>query len=129
MKREEQVPRQDGRRGLGRHGEELAARHLEGKGYQIVARNWRCREGEIDLVAHDGPDLVIVEVRTRRGLAYGSPEESITPAKQARLALLAEAYVQAENWPGNWRIDVVAIEIDARGRLLRIEHYDNAVGG
>ncbi|MBN1656937.1 MAG: YraN family protein [Anaerolineae bacterium] len=117
------------RRGLGRHGEELAARHLEEKGYQILARNWRCRAGEIDLIALDGDDLAFVEVRTRRGQAYGSPEESITPAKQARLVALAQEYVQAEEWPGNWRIDVVAVEMDTRGRLLRIDHYDNAVGG
>jgi len=117
------------RRGLGRHGEELAARHLEDKGYQIVTRNWRCRAGEIDLVVRDGDALAFVEVRTRRGKAFGSPEESITPAKQARLATLAETYIQEEAWPGNWRIDVVAVEMDARGRLLRIDHYDNAVGG
>jgi len=61
--------------------------------------------------------------------AWRSPEESITPAKQARLVDLAEAYVQAEGWPGPWRIDVVAIEMDRRGRLLRIDHYENAVSG
>jgi putative endonuclease len=123
------VSHTDDRRGLGRHGEELAARHLADKGFHIVARNWRCQSGEIDLIARDGDDLAFVEVRTRRGKAYGSPEESITPAKQARLATLAETYVQAEAWPGNWRIDVVAVEMDARGRLLRIDHYANAVGG
>lgn len=123
------MPYTDDRRGLGRHGEELAARLLVEKGYQIVARNWRCRAGEIDLVARNGDDLAFVEVRTRRGKAYGSPEESITLAKQARLAALAQEYVQAEAWAGNWRIDVIAVEMDARGRLLRIDHYDNAVGG
>lgn len=119
----------DDRGRFGRHGEELAARHLSVKGYQIVARNWRCETGEIDLVARDGAGLAIVEVRARRGRAFGSPEESITPAKQARLVDLAEAYVQAEGWPGPWRIDVVAIEMDRRGRLLRIDHYENAVSG
>jgi putative endonuclease len=123
------VSHTDDRRGLGRHGEELAARHLADKGFHIVARNWRCQSGEIDLIARDGDDLAFVEVRTRRGQAYGSPEESVTPAKQARLAALAETYVQAEAWPGNWRIDVIAVEMDARGRLLRIDHYANAVGG
>jgi putative endonuclease len=121
--------RHDDRQGLGRWGEDLAARHLATKGYEILARNWRCRAGEIDLVARDGPALAIVEVRTRRGRSLGSPEESITPAKQARLAELAEAYVQAEAWPGPWRIDVVAIEADARGRLLRVDHYENAITG
>jgi len=119
----------DDRRGLGRHGEELAAQHLAGKGYQIVARNWRCEAGELDLVAQMGGCLALVEVRTRRGRGMGSPEESITPAKQARLITLAEAYVQAVDWAGNWRIDVVAVEMDRRGRLLRLEHYENAITG
>ncbi len=119
----------DDRRGLGRRGEDLAAQHLTSKGYEIVARNWRCETGEVDLVAGDGDCLVLVEVRARRGRALGSPEESITLAKQARLAVLAEAYVQAHDWAGDYRIDVIAIEFDRRGRLLRVDHYENAVTG
>jgi putative endonuclease len=119
----------DDRGGLGRWGEDLAARRLAADGYEIVARNWRCEVGEIDLVAQDGDDLAIVEVRSRRGKAFGTPEESITQKKQARLVALAEAYVQATDWPGNWRIDVVAVEMDGRGRLLRVDHYENAVTG
>ena len=119
----------DDRRELGQRGEDLAARHLSAKGYAIVARNWRCGTGELDLVAQEGNGLVFVEVRTRRGEEMGTPEESITPAKQARLIALAEAYVQAHDWPGDWRIDVVAIEMDRRGRVLRLEQYENAVTG
>ncbi len=117
------------RRGLGRRGEELAARQLVGKGFEIVARNWRCETGELDLVARDGECLVLVEVRTRRGRSLGTPEESITPAKQTRLIDLSEAYVQESGWPGDWRIDVVAIEMDRRGRVLRMDHYENAITG
>lgn len=119
----------DDRRGLGQRGEDLATRCLTAKGYEIVTRNWRCEGGELDLVARDGESLAFVEVRTRRGRELGSPEESITPAKQARLITLAEAYVQAHDWPGDWRIDVVAVEMDSRGRLLRVDHYENAVTG
>jgi putative endonuclease len=119
----------DDRQGLGAWGENLAARHLAGKGYEIVARNWRCETGELDLVARDGEDLAFVEVRTRRGQALGSPEESVTPAKQARLINLAETYVQVEDWQGGWRIDVVAVVLDQRGRLLRVDHYENAITG
>jgi len=119
----------DARRGLGALGEELAARQLSVAGYEIVTRNWRCQTGELDLVARQGECLVLVEVRTRRGQALGPPEESITPAKQARLITLAEAYVQAVEWPGDWRIDVVAVELDQVGRLLRVDHYENAVTG
>ena len=117
------------RQGLGRRGEQLAARQLEAKGFQIVTRNWRCESGELDLVARDGECLVMVEVRTRRGQSMGSPEESITAAKQARLALLGQAYVQENDWSGAWRIDVVAIQMDRSGRVLRMAHYENAVTG
>ena len=119
----------DDRQGLGRRGEELAAQQLAAKGYQIVARNWRCETGEVDLVAREGECLVLVEVRTRRGRSMGSPEESITAAKQARLIALGEAYVQENDWRGDWRIDVVAIEMGRQGRVLRIDHYENAVTG
>jgi putative endonuclease len=119
----------DDRKGLGRRGENLAARHLVAQGYEVLERNWRCEAGELDLVVRDGEYLAFVEVRTRRGQAMGSPEESITLSKRARLVALGEAYVQAHDWAGPWRIDVVAIEMDARGRLLRLEHYENAVVG
>lgn len=123
------MSRGDDRRGLGRRGEELAALHLEAMGYELVTRNWRCKAGEIDLVARDGDCLAFVEVRTRRGRVLGTPEESITAAKKARLVDLAEAYVQMRDWSGNYRIDVVAVELDRRGRLLRVDHYENAVTG
>jgi putative endonuclease len=124
------APGEGGRRQrLGRRGEELAARHLAAKGYQIVERNWRCAQGELDLVACDGECLAFVEVRTRRGRALGTPEESVSATKQARLVALAEAYLQAHDWPGSCRIDVIAIEMDAGGRLCRVEHYENAVQG
>jgi putative endonuclease len=117
------------RRGLGRTGESLAAEELTRRGLTIVARNWRCAVGEIDLVARDGACLAIVEVRTRRGRGYGTPEESITSAKRARLIALAQTYVAETDWRGPWRIDVVAVEMDGAGRLLRITHLPNAVEG
>ena len=123
------MTRRDSRRGLGQRGEELAARHLIANGYEMVARNWRCEVGEVDLVVQDGECLALVEVRTRRGRSMGSPEESITASKQARLIALGEAYVQAHEWEGDWRIDVVAVEMEPGGRLLRVDHYENAVTG
>ena len=119
----------DDRQALGRRGEDLAAQHLAAKGYEILARNWRCESGELDLVARDRNCLVMVEVRTRRGQKLGTPEESVTTAKQARLVALGQAYVQETGWLGDWRIDVIAIEMDRRGHLLRLEHYENAVTG
>jgi len=80
-------------------------------------------------VFEEGGCLALVEVRTRRGESLGSPEESVTAQKRARLIALAESYVQANEWPGEWRIDVVAVELDRRGRLKRVDHYENAVTG
>jgi putative endonuclease len=84
------------RKETGRYGEALAERYLIKAGYEIVARNWRCAAGELDLIAWQGETLVFVEVRTRRGAQLGSPEESVTPAKQAKLIELAYTFL-AEN--------------------------------
>ena len=96
---------------LGQRGEDIAAAHLrEEQGYQILARNWRCPAGELDIVAREGETLAFVEVRARRGDRYGTPEESITPAKQAKLVELAQTYLQENDLSDeNWRIDVVAL--------------------
>jgi putative endonuclease len=77
------------RGGLGRYGEEVAAAHLVAAGLTIVARNWRCREGEVDIVALDGDVLVMCEVKTRRGVGFCTPLDAVTPAKAARLRRLA----------------------------------------
>jgi putative endonuclease len=117
------------RKRLGQRGEELAAAQLEKRGYVVRERNWRCPAGEIDIVAQDGDCLVFVEVRTRRGREYGTPEESVTPAKQAKLVELAQTYLQEFDWDGDWRIDVVAVEMTSGGKLLRVELIKNAVWG
>ena len=117
----------DARQGLGRAGEELAARHLSGQGYRILARNLRLPGGEIDILAREGDCLAVVEVRTRRGRTHGTPEESVTPAKQARLRRLAEAYLLTPPEPVPCRVDVVAVELTPDGRLLRIDLYRDAL--
>jgi putative endonuclease len=112
---------------LGRWGEDVAARHLTTLGYEIVARNWRCEAGEMDIVARDGKTWVFVEVRTRRGRRFGTPEESITSAKQARLIEVAGAYLAEHNLGDvGWRVDVVAIELGPGG-LWRVDVIKNAV--
>ena len=115
------------RKRLGQRGEDLAAAHLQERGYAVRERNWRCTAGEIDIVAVDGDCLVFVEVRTRRGQEYGTPEESVTPAKQAKLVVVAQTYLQRRSWDGDWRIDVVAVEMTSGGKLLRVELIKNAV--
>lgn len=117
----------DRRKQTGRRGEDIAAAFLAGKGYRVIDRNWSCPAGELDIVAREGDCLVFVEVRTRAGARFGGPEESITPAKQARLVALAQAYLQQPGAPSlSWRIDVVAVRL---GRdEVRVNHIENAVG-
>jgi putative endonuclease len=119
----------DHRKQLGALGERLAGRYLVQQGYKIVARNWRCPEGELDLVAQKGEELVFVEVRTRRGTRLGSPEESITAAKQARLIQLAQAFLAEYNDPDcAWHIDVVAVVLNRQGAVQRLTHIEYAIG-
>lgn len=121
--------RRDPRRATGARGELLAAERLTAAGWRILLRNWRQRAGEIDLVARDGDCLVFVEVRTTRSERFGPPELSVGPRKQARLRRLAAAYVAEQAWPGPWRIDIVAITLDAAGGIARWAHYPHAVEG
>lgn len=81
------------RRETGLFGEGLALRHLVGKGYEVLERNYRTRHGEIDLILRDGGTLVFVEVKARRGTGFGDPLEAVTPGKQARVRLMAESYL------------------------------------
>lgn len=120
----------DKRKKLGAWGEDLAAKQLKAEGYKIVARNWRCARGEIDIVAQAGQTLVFVEVKTRRGRSMGAPEAGLTPYKANKLLQLGEIYVQEHKLTElNWRIDLVAVELDGSGKLLRCEHIPNAVLG
>ena len=103
-------PSTDERQELGRLGEALAGDRLQSAGLRVVARNWRCREGEIDLVAAGPGLLVFCEVKTRRGNGYGSPAAAVTSAKQARLRRLAAAYLATiPTPPCRVRFDVVAV--------------------
>ena len=118
------------RQALGQAGEEMAARHLEAQGYRIIARNYRCPVGEMDIVAQEGERWAFVEVRTRRGRSHGTPEESITPAKQRKLIEVASTYLQEKGLHDvDWRIDVVAIELSFDGRPPRVNLIRSAVSG
>lgn len=100
---------------LGAMGEELAASALTAAGMRILDRNWRCRHGELDLIAVDGDTIVFVEVKTRSGLGFGSPAEAVTYAKQRRIRMLAQRWLadSDRHWP-HVRFDVVAILVDRR---------------
>ena len=117
------------RRATGILGEKLAGDFLKKQEYHILETNYRCPEGEIDIVARHKDYLVFVEVRIKKSLAFGSPEESITPTKKERIRTTAYHYQQThDNLPPLWRIDVVAIELDKKDKPLRIELIENAVG-
>ena len=100
----------DARRAFGQAGEDEAAAWYRARGYTIVDRNWRCREGELDLVVARGRTLVFVEVKNRRTDRFGTPAEAITPRKQQRLRTLARRYLEATGArPRSLRFDVIAI--------------------
>ncbi len=109
---------------LGRRGEDLAASHLEGQGLVILTRNWRCREGELDIVATDGlRHLVICEVKTRSGDGFGTPAEAVTQGKRRKLRRLAMVF-QSE-WGLRWtavRFDVIGV-MARPGREPELSHF------
>lgn len=116
------------RRDTGILGEKLAKDYLKKRGYHILETNYRCPEAEVDIVARHRDYLVFIEVRTKKSLRFGSPEESITPTKKERLKTAAARYRQAHrNLPPSWRIDMVAVELDRSGKPSRIELIENAV--
>ncbi|WUW21265.1 YraN family protein [Streptomyces sp. NBC_01463] len=105
---------------LGRYGEDLAARLLTDAGMSVLERNWRCRAGEIDIVARDGDALVICEVKTRRAGAFEHPMAAVTPAKADRLRRLAALWLSrhGDPPPGGVRIDLVGVVLPRRGAPL-----------
>ena len=116
------------RQEVGRLGEKAARKFLKKRGYRIRETGFRCPHGEIDIVARQKDCLVFVEVRTKSSLGFGSPEESITQAKKKKLIASALTYTSThQKLPSLWRIDVVAIELDDRGKTRRIELIENAI--
>jgi len=94
----------------------------------IRERNFRSREGEIDIIAEKDDFLVFIEVRTRTSSSYGTPEESVTAQKKERLLALAEAYMEGcDDLRSSWRIDVVAVELGPKGEVSRLELIENAI--
>jgi putative endonuclease len=111
---------------LGRRGERIAERALVARGYEILDRNWRCADGEIDLVGRDGSALVFIEVKTRSSTNFGHPFEAITPGKLSRLRRLAGAWFR-DRGPvrgvDRLRVDAIGV-IAPRGAPATIEHLE-----
>ena len=119
-----------GRKETGALGEKIALNYLKKHGYRIIETNFRCRMGEIDIVTKKNDTLVFVEVRTKRDISFGIPEESVTPLKANHLARTAYHYRQSHNkLPESWRIDLLAIELNDDDKPSRINLIENAIEG
>ena len=113
---------------LGRKGEEIALNFLKEKGYELIARNYRCHKfGELDLVMRDGKYLVFVEVRTKKNTVHGTPLETVDYAKRRQIEKMAKLYMTKEKVPENTycRFDVVGIVLSGNGEP-QIEHIQDA---
>jgi len=120
------IKKGDANKGLGDRGEELAASWLEKHGLKVIERNFRCKGGEVDIVARDGKTTVFVEVKTRRNLAYGVPQLAITPFKQRQISKAALTWLlknRSQDHPA--RFDVIAIILETEF-TYRIEHIRDA---
>ena len=120
------------RAALGQWGERQARLYLQAKGYRITATNFRSRAGELDIIAVDGDELVVVEVKTRRGDSFGRAEEALSPVRAERLVTVAEEFLQSNSaFPYDsdtpWRIDLICVNMDRQGNLLSINHIKHAV--
>lgn len=107
----------------GKLAEDLATQALTAKNYQILQRNFQNRYGEIDIVAKDKEILVFVEVKAKKGLNFGSPEEMINPFKLKKVQNMAIVYMKGQNLP--CRIDVIAVVLSATDELISLTHYEN----
>jgi putative endonuclease len=113
---------------VGRAGETAAITHLKGQGYQIIARDWRSRIGQIDIVAEDDGTLVVVEVKARRGSTFGLPQEAVDARKQHKLRMLLENYRAAtKRQKQPCRIDVLGVMLDESLAVSHCEHIKDAV--
>jgi putative endonuclease len=109
---------------IGRLGEAIAEQALLTKGYKVIDRNWRGPEGELDLVVRDEGYLVFVEVKARRSTKFGTPEESVLPHKQRRIANTALTYLlETAQQDKPWRIDIMAIVLSPSDKVIRLTHY------
>ncbi len=114
---------------LGRMGEAIAARYLEKQGYIILERNYRTPYGEIDIISLHRNCIVFVEVKARASSSLGPPEISITPRKAEHMRNAADYYIQQHlELNQDWRIDVVALQMQSGISLPQIEHFENVIG-
>jgi putative endonuclease len=122
---------------VGEIGENLAREYLEEQGYKIIEQNYKTKYSEIDLVAKKGADLVFVEVRTKVGEDFGTPEDTLNNKKLAKVRYNAISYSAFKKWAGPIKIDAICIVLSAQGgpasggkpnyKIVRLNHYENIV--
>ncbi|MCU0356246.1 MAG: YraN family protein [Cyclobacteriaceae bacterium] len=109
---------------IGKMGEEMAARFMEEMGFQVVARNYRHKHAEIDLIVHRDNWLIFVEVKTRSSTTYGEPETFVDFKKGRKIMEAAEEYIFTTNWRGHIRFDIVSVKL---GNPPEIRHFEDAI--
>ncbi len=109
---------------LGKKGEVLARQYLESKGFEILETNWYFEKAEVDIIARDKNDLVIIEVKTRSTDYFGNPEEAVTTAKEERLIMAAEAYLEINELSLDVRYDIISIVLSSKKK--EIYHIEDA---
>ena len=109
-------------------GEQLAKEFLEKQGYKIIEQNYKTKYGEIDLVAENRKEMVFVEVRTKIGENFGTPEETINKKKMRKLWGNAMAYAAVKKWNGSFRIDAICVVLKPDYSTERLNHYENVLG-
>lgn len=109
---------------IGDKGEQLAADYLVSKGFKIVARNYRHKHAEIDLIVQRNDWLIFVEVKTRSSADFGEPEDFVDTKKVNKLFEAVDEYIYSTNWPGHVRLDIVSVKL---GAPVQIEHFEDAI--
>lgn len=130
MASQESITAKDPRRRLGNHGEDIASAFFVGKGFHILARNWSCRWGEIDLICEKDGITHFVEIKTRKGRQFGYPEEAITKAKLRHFSRAIEKYLQLSSHPPTeYQMDALAITVSSSDQPPEFHYVENIACG
>ena len=114
------------RQKLGISGEKMAAEYLKKKGYQIIERNFRVREGEIDIISRRKNELIFIEVKTRTSLTYGFPEEAVGEKKQQKILAVINRYLENKGLnPTKWHLEIITLFFDRKKRQFSLRHLKN----
>lgn len=111
----------------GKFGEQLAVKFLQDRGYEIIARNYYCRHGEIDIIAQREGEMIFVEVKTRSNAKFGFPEDSFSKRKRGKILRAVERFLVEKRIESDYRIDLICVEINKNERKAKIKHFKDVV--